>query len=154
MRFTTRTEYGLMCMIYMAKNPGAEWVTIKEMAAKENYPLPYVEKILQSLRQAGLVVSHQGNQGGYCLARQASEITVKQVIDALEGGTFEVFCAPDVREDIVCTHFCLCGVKPIWRKTKELLDLFYSSLTLEMLTKNEIEVQSLMPLLAGVAHAA
>ena len=145
MKFTTRTEYGLICMIYLAKHPEIQWITIKEMAAKENYPLPYVEKILQGLRQANLVLSHHGNQGGYSLAKKPSEITVKQVIDALEGGTFEVFCAPEIREDIVCTHFCLCGVKPIWRKTKELLDHFYGSLTLEMLTKNEIEVQRLMP---------
>lgn len=146
MRFTTRTEYGVVSMIYIAKHADTDkWVTIKEIAAHENYPLPYIEKILQGLRQAKLVISHQGNQGGYALARRASEITLKEIVEALEGGTFEIFCAPAVREDIVCTHFCLCGVKPIWRKTKELLDHFYSSLTLEMLAKNELEVNSLMP---------
>ena len=144
MRFTTRTEYGLMCMIYMAKHADMHWITIKEMAVQENYPVAYIEKILQGLRQANLVASQQGNQGGYALARRPSEITVKQIIDALEGGTFDVFCAPAVREDIVCTHFCLCGVKPIWRKTKQILDEFYDSITLETLAKNEIEVQSLI----------
>ncbi len=146
MRFTTRTEYGLICMIYMAKQADpTSWVTIKEMAVKENYPVPYIEKILQALRQAKLVISHQGNHGGYTLARKPSEITVRQVIEALEGGTFDIFCAPDTRGDIVCTHFCLCGVKPIWRRTKQILDEFYDSLTLEMLTKNELEVRELMP---------
>ncbi len=144
MRFTTRTEYGLMCMIQMAKHPDTR-VTIKEMAVKENYPVAYIEKILQALRHANLVESHEGTQGGYSLARRPADITAKQIIDALEGATFEVFCAPPVREDIVCTHFCLCGVKPIWRKTKQILDDFYQSLSLEILTKNEIEVQSLMP---------
>ncbi len=145
MRFTTRTEYGVVCMIYIAKHAGADkWVTIKEIASHENYPFPYIEKILQGLRQAKLLVSHQGNQGGYSLARDASEITLKEIVDALEGGTFEIFCAPTTREDIVCTHFCLCGVKPIWRKTKDLLDKFYGSLTLDMLAKNELEVNSLV----------
>ena len=148
MRYTTKTEYGVVCMIYMAKHHAADWITIKEMAQKENYPVPYIEKILQHLRKAGLVTSHQGNQGGYVLSRKPSEITLKQIIDALEGSTFEVFCAPDSRDEIVCTHFCLCGIKPVWRQTKQILDQFYSSINLEMLTKNEIEVRHLLPHMA------
>ncbi len=143
MRFTTKTEYGLVCMAHLARRPDGEHVAIKEIAEKENYPVPYLEKILQSLRHAGLVVSHQGSQGGYSLARKASDITLRHIIDALEGSTFEVFCAPETREDIVCTHFCLCGIKPVWRKTKQLLDEFYDSITLEMMTKNEIETQKI-----------
>ena len=145
MKYTTKTEYGLVCMLYMAKHPEKTRFTIKELAKQENYPLPYIEKILQALRQAKLVVAQHGNQGGYSLAKKASEITLKEIVDALEGSTFDVFCAPTVREDIVCTHFCLCGVKPVWRKTKELLDQFYDSVTLEMLMKNEIEVQQMLP---------
>ena len=144
MKFTTKTEYGLVCMIYMARHADKGWVSIKEMAAHENYPAPYLEKILQTLRQAKLITSHQGNQGGYALALKPSEINLKQVIDALEGSTFDVFCAPETREDIVCTHFCLCGVKPVWRKTKQLLDEFYGSVTLEMMTKDEIEMRKLL----------
>jgi len=144
MRYTTKTEYGLVCMAYLAKHEQASRITIKEIAEKENYPVPYLEKILQALRQAGLVVSQQGNHGGFTLARKPSEITLRQIIDALEGSTFEVFCAPDTREDIVCTHFCLCGIKPVWRKTKHILDDFYDSITLEMLTKNEIETQIML----------
>ena len=144
MRFTTKTEYGLVCMIYMAKHADKPWLTIKEIASHENYPVPYLEKILQALRQAKLIASHQGNQGGYALAKKPSEITLKQVIDALEGGTFEIFCAPETRPEIVCTHFCLCGVKPVWRKTKQLLDEFYGSVTLEMMTKDEIEMRKLL----------
>ena len=91
-------------------------------------------------------MSHHGSQGGYSLAKPASGITLKQGGGVLEGGTFEVFCEPEVREEIVCTHFCLCGVKPVWRKTKNLLDRFYDSITLEMLAKNEeIEVDHLLP---------
>ena len=148
MKYTTKTEYGLVCMLYMAKHSGETRFTIKELAERENYPLAYIEKILQALRQAKLVVAHHGNQGGYALARKPSEITLREIIEALEGGTFDVFCAHQVREDIVCTHFCLCGVKPVWRKTKQLLDQFYHSVTLEMLMKNEIEVQQMLPAVA------
>ena len=141
MRYTTKTEYGLVCMAYIAKHPEASLITIKEIAQKENYPVAYIEKILQALRHAGLVISQQGNHGGFKLARKASEITLRQIIDAIEGSTFDVFCAPDTREDIICTHFCLCGIKPVWRKTKQILDDFYDGITLEMLTKDEMATQ-------------
>ena len=144
MRYTTRTEYGMVCMIYLAKHQGADKVTIREIAKQENYPIPYIEKIIQALRQAKLVVSRSGNQGGYSLAKKPSEITLKEIIEALEGGTFDVFCAPEVREDIVCTHICLCGVKPVWKKTKDLLDHFYGSITLDMLAKNPAEAHNLV----------
>ena len=52
MKFTTKTEYGLVCMIYMARHADKPCLTIKEIAAHENYPAPYIEKILQALRQA------------------------------------------------------------------------------------------------------
>lgn len=144
MRYTTRTEYGLVCMIHLAREYGKKWVTIKEMADQEKYPVPYLEKILQSLRQSHLVISHHGIQGGYGLAKAPSEITLKHVIDAIEGSTFEVFCDPDVREEIVCNHICICGIKPIWKKTKEVLDHLFNSITLETIVKGQIEVQNLM----------
>jgi Rrf2 family protein len=141
MRFTSKTEYGLVCLIYLAKHSvhNLDPITIKELVQAEQFSLAYTEKILQALRAAKIVVSHQGNHGGYALARRPSEITLKEIIDALEGATFDVFCEPKVREDITCTHFPLCGIKPLWEKTKDLLDQFYGGVTLEMLSKNAID---------------
>jgi len=139
MRFTTKTEYGLICLIYMANHGGPEPITSKEVVRGEKYSLAFTEKILQKLRAAKIVKSVQGNHGGYVLARPASEINFREIVEAIEGQTFEVFCEPDVRKEIVCTHFTMCGVKPVWAKTKELLDNYFSSITLEMLTRNEIK---------------
>ena len=144
MRFTTKTEYGIVSMVYLARHADRGFLNLKEVASHENYPLPYIEKILQALKRAKLVASQQGSHGGYKLAKKPSEITLKHVVDALEGSTFEIFCAPETRADIVCTHFCLCGIKPVWRKTKQILDKLYDSVTLEMMTKDEIEVRKLL----------
>lgn len=142
MRFTAKTEYGFVCMAYLAgqyeKNRA---VSIRQIAEQGRYPAAFTEKIMQALRQAGLVLSRHGNAGGYVLARSPREITLRQVIEALEGATFEVFCKPEVREEIICAHFCLCGIKPVWRRTKGILDRFFDSITIDMLTKNEIEMQ-------------
>jgi Rrf2 family protein len=112
-------------------------VSIKEIVTAEQYSQAYTEKILQNLRTAGIVAAQHGNQGGYVLARHPSEITFKEIVEALEGHTFDVFCEPDIRKEITCTHFNLCGVKPVWQKTKDILDQFYASVTLDMMAKNQ-----------------
>ena len=139
MRFTTKTEYGLVCLAYMARHLEKEVVTVKEIAEKEHFSQAYIEKIMQGLRSANIITSHQGKEGGYSLARKPSEINLKDVIEALEGQTFEVFCEPQTREHIVCTHYCMCGVSPIWMKTKKLLDDFFGAMTLVNLA-DEVKV--------------
>ena len=141
MRFTTKTEYGLVCLTYMARHSDGtpHPITIKELVGAEDFSPAYIEKILQSLRAAKIVNAVHGSRGGYVLARSPAEITVKEVIDALEGATFDVFCEPDVRKEITCTHFSLCGIKPLWGKTKETLDHFYEAITLEMLVQNKLK---------------
>lgn len=141
MRFTTKTEYGLVCLIYMARHADGQGnpITTKELVGAEDFSVTYIEKILQSLRAAKIVNAMHGSHGGYVLARSASEITVKEVVDALEGSTFDIFCEPEVRKDITCTHFSLCGIKPLWGKTKDMLDHFYEGITLEMLAQNKLK---------------
>lgn len=144
MRFTTKTEYGIICLIYMARQGklNLDPVTIKEIVTAEQYSQAYTEKILQNLRGAGIVAAQHGNQGGYVLSRPPAEITLKEIVEALEGHTFDVFCEPEVRKDITCTHFTLCGVKPVWQKTKDILDQFYGSISLDMMAKNQFNFDS------------
>lgn len=143
MRFTTKTEYGLVCLIYMARHY-PEMVTIKEIVAKERFSLTYIEKILQSLREGNIVISHKGKQGGYSLSKPPEKITLREVIEALEGKTFDVYCEPEIRSHIVCTHFCMCGIRPIWQKTKTLLDQFFDSVTLATVAREEPQVMGVM----------
>ena len=139
MKYTTKTEYGLICLLYMAKHGGIQPITIKELAGAERYSRSYIEKIFQNLRDAKIVLAQHGNQGGYTLARPPEKITLKNVIEALEGQTFDVYCQPESREQIVCTHFCACGVKPVWRKAKKLLDDYFASVTLTQMMELKTE---------------
>ena len=138
MRFTTKTEYGLICLVQMAEHCRNQGVmNLREIVDREKYSLSYIEKIFQKLRAAGVVKAHHGKQGGYSLARDPSEITLRQIVDALEGSTFDVFCETDTRETIVCTHLCICGMKPVWKKTRQLLDEYYDSITLDMIARHQ-----------------
>ena len=153
MRYTTKTEYGVVCLTHLARHTSGDSLTIKEIAEKEKFSSAYIEKIFQSLRAANIVVSHAGKQGGFSLAKDPSQITLKEIIEALEGQTFDVFCEPEVREHIVCTHFGLCSIRPIWDKTKDILDNLYNSITLEMIAKKQLPANVLNGKSNGLVHA-
>jgi len=144
MRFTTKTEYGLNCLVHLARQKAGDVVTVKDIADREGFSTTYIEKILQKLRSAGIVSSHAGKHGGFSLARRPEAISLREIVVALEGSTFDVFCEPKVRSHIVCTHHCLCGIRPVWARTKELLDRFFDSVSLELLAKQEPEAQALV----------
>lgn len=142
MRLTTKTEYGLVCLIHMARHPSADLMTMRQLVKVEHFSMTYLQKIFQKLADSNIVKSQKGKQGGYALARDPARITLREIIEALEGHTFEVFCTPQVREKIVCNHLSLCGITPVWNKTKELLDTFYSSVTLAMLAEDPAKAVS------------
>ena len=141
MKFTTKTEYGVICLIYLARNVDKQVVSVADIVRDEKLSATYIEKILQKLKQAEIVVSSQGHQGGYALARKPSEINFREIVEAVEGSTFDIYCEPELREAITCNHFGMCGLRPIWQKSKKLLDDFYSTLTLEMIARGETEVR-------------
>lgn len=136
MRFTTKTEYGIICLAHMAKKPWPGASVAKEIAEHEGFSLTFTEKILQGLRRAEIVTSQQGNRGGWTLTRPAADITLKEIVEALEGETFEAFCDPKRRKNIVCRHHSLCKLKPIWYQTKKTLDDLYEGLTLDMIAED------------------
>lgn len=136
MRYTTKTEYGVICLAHMAKKPWPGASTVKEIAEQEGFSVPFTEKILQRLRRAKIVTSQQGNKGGWALVKPAAAVTLKEIIEALEGSTFEAFCDSKRRKTIVCTHFSLCKLKSVWRKTKETLDELYRTITLETIAED------------------
>jgi len=145
MKFTTRTEYGLNCLVFLTRRSSADLTTIREIVKREEFSSSYVEKILQDLRNAEIVTSHKGKDGGYALARAAEEINLREIIEALEGSTFDIYCQPEIRKNIVCTHTSMCGIRPLWERTKALLDRFFDDITLETLAQEEERVVQLLP---------
>jgi len=124
----------------MAKKPWPGASVAKEIAEHEGFSVTFTEKILQGLRRAGITTSQQGNKGGWTLTRPASDITLKEIIEALEGSTFEAFCDIKHRKSIVCTHFSLCKLKPVWYKTQKTLDELYQTITLKMIAEDMVSL--------------
>ncbi len=98
MRLATKTRYGVRAMFdiaYHSHDQPAVAAQAKDIARRENIPLRYLEQIFQDLKRAGLVESKRGPRGGYYLKREAAEITLGDVVRALQGPVEEMFVLED-----------------------------------------------------------
>ena len=90
------TDYGLVLMTHMAQNSDRSLHTARALAVESRLPLPTVSRLLKELLQSGLLVSHRGIKGGYSLARKPREISVAEIIAALEGAIALTECSTDI----------------------------------------------------------
>ena len=90
------TDYGLVLMTHMAQNSDRSLHTARALAVESRLPLPTVSRLLKELLQSGLLVSYRGIKGGYSLARKPREISVAEVIAALEGAIALTECSTDI----------------------------------------------------------
>ncbi len=148
MRVTTWAEYGLIVSLHLARRAGNGPVAARDMAEKEKLPADYVEQILLRLRRAGLVDSVRGARGGYLLARSAEDITVRDVLEASEHGTFEVNCDCHRVADARCGSESGCSVRPVWQLLQRRIDETLGGIRLGDLLHEEPEVRDLIGLSA------
>jgi Rrf2 family protein len=142
MRFTTQAEYGLICALHLARFGGEGPVAAREMADSENLPADYTEKILRRLRQAGIVTAARGVTGGFTLAREPSAISVKDIIDATEGTTFEINCTSHPVDTERCNETSACSIRPVWYALRSRIDALLSEIKLsDLLVEDESEVR-------------
>ncbi len=92
MMFSTKAEYGVRVMAHLAKHDGERPISLATIADSEGLPLAYLEHLVQRLRKAGLVESRRGAHGGYTLAREAGDISMAEVVRALEGEIAPIEC--------------------------------------------------------------
>ena len=90
------TDYGLVLMSHMAGQSQAELHTVRDLAIQCRLPLPTVSKLLKILLRNGLLASHRGTKGGYSLAREPQQISLAEIISALEGPLALTQCSSDV----------------------------------------------------------
>ena len=132
MIFTTKAEYGVRLMVELGRQADVMPVSLKAIAASESLPLAYLERIVALLKRAELVESTRGAHGGYRLARPADEITMDDVILALEGSVAPMNCFVDDTESvgagpagngrILCSHEADagrgCATKLLWMRVQ------------------------------------
>ena len=146
MKLSTKGRYGLRALIDLALYSENETVSIQSIARRQNISDSYLEQLMRKLRSAGLIVSVRGAQGGYKLARPANEISVGDVLMALEGSLEAVTCGG---EDNSCQGADLCVTKFVWERINSSIRDTVDSIKLSQLVeesrlmreKGQIQVQ-------------
>ncbi len=106
-------------MVELARRHGQGPVSLSEIAQTGELPLPYLEQLFGTLRQARLVEGTRGVRGGYRLTRDPSQITVGEVVRALEGPIGPVECAVEGDGVDCCTRSTSCATKEMWLRVRE-----------------------------------
>lgn len=134
MRLTKGTDYGARGAIYLAKLPPSAVALVGDIADAEGVPESYLAKILQSLAKEGIVHSHRGAKGGFSLARPACEITLRQVVEAIEGPVALCRCLAPWDD---CERKGHCAMRPVMARVQQGLIEALEHTTLQELADNE-----------------
>jgi len=137
MRLSTRARYGTRLMLELALNFKKGTVFLKDIAAREEISEKYLSHLVIPLRASGLISSSRGAHGGYRLAKSPSQITLKEIVQTLEGGISFVEC---VKNPSVCPRVSKCATRGIWEKLDKKISDALSSINLADLMNSQKEI--------------
>lgn len=126
MKISTKGRYALRLMLDLAINYTGEYISIKNIAARQDISEKYLEQIITQLNRAGYVRSVRGAQGGYMLAKAPSELTVGMILRQMEGSLAPVRCL----EEESCDMASRCVTQEVWAKIQEAVEDVVDHITL------------------------
>lgn len=141
MKFSSTEEYGVRCLIRIAKfHKAGKALTIPEISNSEGISQHNAAKILRKLRLAGFLESERGQTGGYSLAKEPEEIKINEVMNVLGGRLFDdSFCLSHSGVGDICTHTIDCSVRSLWKVIQDAVDTVVKDMTLTDLIGSEDE---------------
>jgi Rrf2 family protein len=134
MELTRKGEYAIRGIVFLAKQPVGKVILVSDVAEATGVSQTFLAKIFQSFAKLGLVNSFRGTGGGFLLGRPASKITLRQVVEAVEGPIIPNRC---LTEEGNCSREAYCTVHPVWRKIQGEVALILDGVTLEDLAKEK-----------------
>jgi Rrf2 family protein len=138
MKFSSQEEYGLRCLLRIARDANGKGLTIPEISKAEGMTTHNAAKLLRALRLGGFLASSRGQIGGYTLSRPAEEILVKDVLDSLGGKLFDNdFCDHHKGVVDICTHSIDCSIRSLWKTLQNTFDEVLGNITIKDLLSSE-----------------
>lgn len=127
LKLSTKGRYGIRAMYEIAKQY-PKTVTIKEISTKQSISIPYLEQILNRLKNKGIIIPVKGPGGGYILSKKPEEITLYEILEKLEGPLALTPCLNPAKG---CIRIDECVVHLIWEKLGEKIEEFLKTITLK-----------------------
>jgi Rrf2 family protein len=142
MRITKWGECGILCSLHLAKRYGQGTTGAVEVAESRGLDLQYTQQILHRLRKGGLIESERGPRGGYKLTRPPEQITLKDILYAVEGDTFQIICDyapihPEPSSSSSCSTKESCGLHEVWQDLRTAIDKLLEQRTLADLLRTD-----------------
>ncbi|MBI4302948.1 MAG: Rrf2 family transcriptional regulator [Chloroflexi bacterium] len=134
MKLSTRGQYGTRVLLDLALRDGKGSVLLKDIAQRQDIPLPYLKHIIGPLISGGILRSSRGAKGGVLLAKPPEQIKLKEVIQLLEGSICLVEC---VNNPMVCSRAELCVTRDIWNELGKAMSGVLESTTLQDLVQRQ-----------------
>ena len=115
MELTRKGEYAIRGIVYLAQQPPGEMVLLGDLATSTDAPAAFMSKILQSFVKQGIVRSFRGAKGGFTLARPAGSITLREIVESVEGPIVPNRC---LTGEGACVRGRECLVHPVWKRVQ------------------------------------
>lgn len=131
-----------MCSLYLARSAEGATVGAAELADEHGIPLQYAQQILHRLKKGGIIQSVRGPHGGYSLAKHPNEITLRAVLLAAEGETFDILCASHPPYEACTAAGQACGLRSVWQELKNAIDQLLDSHTLSSMLAKHVTFQA------------
>lgn len=153
--FSTKGEYGVRLMVQLGRHYGTGPASLAEIATDEDLPRAYLEQLVVSLREAGLVASTRGAHGGYELTRNPREIRMGEVLRALEGPIVPMICASDDPEHAtLCDRTAFCTVNVLWVRVRDAITGALDGLTLaDLVPASFPAIETITPKQGALTHS-
>jgi Rrf2 family protein len=116
MKVSSKGDYGVRALVELAHHFGQGPVQSAEIAARQDVPEPYLDQLLTTLRRAGFIRSVRGPQGGHALIRDPNDVTLCEVMTALEGSLAPLACVDDPE---ACTKKGGCVQRDVWSQVRD-----------------------------------
>ena len=129
MKISTKGRYALRMLLDMAEHQQQGYVTLRDIAARQEISKKYLEQIALVLGQAGILRGTRGHQGGYRLVGEAKDYTVYEILCATEGSMAPVACLD--QSDNLCQRCEDCRTLPVWEGLDRLIQQYLSAITLQ-----------------------
>ncbi len=140
MKLTTKARYGLRALIDLAVHADDGVVALSQVADRQDISMSYLEQLIARLRKADIVIGVRGAQGGYKLSRRADEISVGEILRALEGDLHPVDCI-ELEGINECSNSDNCVTKYVWMRISDSINDVVDNMMLSQLVTDSEKVQ-------------
>ena len=133
---STKGRYALRVMIDLAQHKTGEYISLKDIAARQNISMKYLEIIVAGMNKSGMLLSQRGKLGGYRLARGLEDYTIGQILKCSEGSMVPVNCLEG--DTNLCEYSGSCITLPMWQKLDRIMDDYLENITLADLLNGNV----------------